>query len=84
MKYRCAALLELLIGKFKYSRILYFFSKKSINFVRLLMNAIHFLPKFVFDLFYVQFGKRKPSAGYFKLHRLLYFTRAVWFAHSGR
>ena len=31
----------------------------------------------VFVLAYVQFDKRKLTAGYFKLHRLLYFIRAV-------
>ena len=54
----------------------FFFSKDNISFVRLLSARI------VFASFDVQFDKRKLTAGYFKLHRLLYFTRAVWFAHS--
>ena len=77
MKFRIAILLELLVGKYTYSRILFFLFKKNINFVRLLIHAVDFLLGFVFALFYVHFGKRKPAAGYFKLHRLLYFTRAV-------
>ena len=40
-------------------------------FVRLLHCRI------VFALYYMQFDKRKLTAGHFKLHRLLYFARAV-------
>ena len=47
------------------------FSAKNIIFVRL------FTYRKVCALVYMQFDKRKPTAGYFKLHRLLYFTRAV-------
>ena len=49
--------------------IFFFFSTKYIIFVRLLHYNI--------VLFYMQFNKRKPVAGYYKLHRLLYFIRAV-------
>ena len=47
------------------------FSVKDIIFVEL------FPYRKVFALVYVQFDRRKLPAGYFKLHRLLYFTRAV-------
>jgi hypothetical protein len=33
--------------------------------------------RIVFALIYMQFDKRRLTAGYFKLHRLLYFIRAV-------
>ena len=51
------------------------FSVKTIIFVRL------FPYRTVFVLFEVQFDKRKHSAVRVKLHRLLYFIRAVRFAH---
>ena len=54
-----------------FSEICLYFSVKIIIFVRLCKTLK------VFALFYMQFGKRKLTAGYFKLHRLLYFTRAV-------
>ena len=53
--------------------ICFYFSVKTIIFVGL------FLYRKVFDLVYVPFDKRKYSAVRFKLHRLLYFTRAVGF-----
>ena len=59
-----------------FSNIFFYFSVKAFIFVRLMPDSI------VFALFDVQFDKRKLTAGYFKLHRLLYFTRAVRFAHS--
>jgi len=58
------------------SRIFFCFSEKSIIFDRPVPYRT------VFAIFYVQFDKRKLTAGFFKLHRLLYFTRAVWFARS--
>ena len=33
-----------------------------------------------FRFFDVWFGKRIPTVGYFRLHRLLQFMRSVWFA----
>ena len=51
--------------------ICFYFSVKTIIFVRL------FPYRKVFALVYMQFDKRKPTAALFKLHRLLYFTRAV-------
>ena len=51
--------------------IFFYFSTRFINFVRLFSYRI------VFALYDVQFDKRRPTAGYFKLHRLLYFARAV-------
>ena len=51
--------------------IFFYFPPKSIIFVRLSPYRT------VFALYYVQFEKRKLPVGYFKLHRLLYFTRAV-------
>ena len=53
------------------SAIIFRLSKKVIIFVRL-------FPYWkVFVLVYMQFDNRKPTAGYNKLHRLLYFIRAV-------
>jgi hypothetical protein len=49
----------------------FYYSVKAIIFVRL------FSCQKVFALFCMQSDKRKPTAGFFKLHRLLYFTRAV-------
>jgi len=37
-----------------------------------------------FRFIFVQSNKRKPAAGYFKLHRLLYFIRAVGIPASDR
>ena len=55
--------------------ICFYFSVKVIIFVWLFPYGK------VFALVYMQFDKRKPTAGYFKLHRLLYFTRAVEVSH---
>ena len=51
--------------------IYFFFSAKPVIFVRPAPYNI------VFALFDMQFGKRKPVAGCFKLHRLLCFIRGV-------
>ena len=51
--------------------ICFYFSVKVVGFIRLLPFQK------VFALFFMQSDKRKPTAGLFKLHRLLYFTRAV-------
>ena len=51
--------------------ICFFFSIKVIIFVRL------FDYRKVFALFYLWSDKRKPTAGYFRLHRLLCFIRGV-------
>ena len=51
-----------------------FGSEKLDFFVRL------FLFGFVFALFCMQFDRRKLTAGLYKLHRLLQFTRAVLFS----
>jgi len=51
----------------------HFFSEKLDCFIRL------FLFGFVFALFYLQFDRRKLTAGLYKLHRLLQFTRSVSF-----
>ena len=48
-----------------------YFSIKTIIFVWLLPFSK------VFVLLYLQFYSREPVAGFFKLHRLLYFIRAV-------
>jgi len=48
-----------------------FFSTKAVIFVRL------FLDGKVFAVYYVQSDTRKPTAGLFRLHRFLQFTRAV-------
>ena len=53
--------------------ILFYFSTKAIIFVRLFPYGK------VFTVCYVQPDKRKPTAGLYRLHRLLYFTRAVQF-----
>ena len=49
----------------------------------LLAKAIIFVRLFpfrnVFALVYVPFEKRRPAVGFFKLHRLLYFIRAVFY-----
>ena len=47
------------------------FSTKAVIFVRL------FLDGKVFAVCQVRSDTRKPTAGLFRLHRLLYFTRAV-------
>jgi len=52
----------------------HFCSEKLDCFVRL------FLFGFVFALFCLQFDRRKLTAGLYKLHRLLQFTRAVLFS----
>jgi len=49
----------------------FFFGKSAIFVISAPYNV-------VFDLVYLRFDKRKPVAGYFKLHRLLYFIRAVF------
>ena len=54
-----------------FSLIPLYLSSGKIIFVRL------FHDRKGFALVYVPFDKRKPTAGYFKLHRLLYFIRAV-------
>ena len=54
-----------------FSFILLFCSTKYVIFVWLLSC------RKVFALVYVQSGKRKPAAGYYRLHRLLQFMRAV-------
>ena len=51
--------------------ICFHFSKDIITFVRLFPYWM------VFVLFNMQFDQRKLIAGFFKLHRLLYFIRAV-------
>ena len=52
--------------------ISFYFSTKAVISVRLLPY------RRVFALFDMQFSERKSATGYFKLHRLLYFTRAVF------
>ena len=52
-------------------RVGFVFSIKAVIFVRLFLHGK------VFAVLYVQSDKRKPTAGLFRLHRLLYFTRAV-------
>ena len=51
--------------------ISFYYFVKVVIFVRL------FSCQKVFALFYLQTDKRKPTAGFFKLHRLLFFIRAV-------
>ena len=51
--------------------ICFYFSVKTTIFVRL------FDTRKVTALFDLWFGKRKLTAGQFRLHRLLYFTRGV-------
>ena len=53
------------------SLFLLYFSSGKMVYVRL------FPFREVFALVHVRFDGRKPTAGYFKLHRLLYFIRAV-------
>ena len=50
------------------------FTEKAVIFAWLFQNRI------VFALSNVQCDKRKPPAGYYKMNRLLQFTRAVWLA----
>ena len=52
-------------------RISFYYSVKVVNSIRL------FLCREVFALFFMQSDKRKPSVVLFRLHRLIYFTRAV-------
>jgi len=47
------------------------YSTKVVTFVRLFPCGK------VFDWIDLQFDRRKPAAGYFDLHRLLQYTRAV-------
>ena len=65
-------------------RISFYYSEKAIIFVRLLpllspySGGLRGAFQKVIALLYLQSDKRKPIVGLFKLHRLLYFTRAVY------
>ena len=52
----------------------------SFNFSATIIIFVRLFPyRKVFALVDVPFDRRKPTAALFKLHRLLYFTRAVGF-----
>jgi hypothetical protein len=65
----CDAVLIFLLQQILY--VCFYVSTKAVIFVRLFSYGK------VFAWLYMQFDRRKLTAGYLKLHRLLQFTRAV-------
>ena len=71
-------------GLYRDTRGLIFFIQKILLIcfaVKVIIFGGLFSYRKVFALFDVQFDRRKYSAVRFKLHRLLYFTRAVAVSH---